>query len=117
MSDAWELANGLNPNSAADGLVDSDGDGFTNAQEYRLGTDPRNTASLLAAKLAVSSPGSLLLQFTAQPGRSYTVEASTNPASGWQVFAGIEPLATQSVLLLPVNARAAASFFRIRVEN
>ena len=37
MRDTWELANGLNPADAADGLLDSDGDGLNNAGEYRAG--------------------------------------------------------------------------------
>ena len=34
MADAWETANGLNPNNAADRNGDSDSDGFTNLEEY-----------------------------------------------------------------------------------
>lgn len=41
MSDDWELANGLNPNDAADANINTDGDGLTNRQEYEQGTDPR----------------------------------------------------------------------------
>jgi Bacterial TSP3 repeat len=43
MPDQWETDNGLNPNSAADGPLDADTDGLTNAQEYLKGTLP-NTA-------------------------------------------------------------------------
>lgn len=42
MPDAWELAHGLNPNWAGDALLDSDGDGLTNLEEFLRGTDPRN---------------------------------------------------------------------------
>jgi hypothetical protein len=34
MPDVWEVKYGLNPNSAADGKLDFDNDGYTNVQEY-----------------------------------------------------------------------------------
>ena len=34
MPDVWETANGFNPNNAADGPLDKDGDGYTNVEEY-----------------------------------------------------------------------------------
>ncbi|MBI1195581.1 MAG: S8 family serine peptidase [Gammaproteobacteria bacterium] len=40
MPDSWELTYGLNPFDAGDANTDLDGDGMTNLQEYRLGTDP-----------------------------------------------------------------------------
>lgn len=42
MPDAWEVANGLDWQSAADGVADADSDGATNLQEYLSGTDPQN---------------------------------------------------------------------------
>jgi uncharacterized protein (DUF1800 family) len=41
MSDAWELANGLDPNSSADAALDPDGDGQSNVLEARWGTAPQ----------------------------------------------------------------------------
>jgi len=40
MLDTWELAHGLNTNSAADAADDPDGDGVSNLHEFRNGTDP-----------------------------------------------------------------------------
>ena len=34
MPDQWELANGLNPNNAADATADCNGDGYTNIEKY-----------------------------------------------------------------------------------
>ena len=40
--DAYETANGLNPNNAADANQDYDGDGISNKNEYLGGTNPRS---------------------------------------------------------------------------
>lgn len=40
MTDAWELARGLDPASPRDALADPDGDGLPNLQEFALATDP-----------------------------------------------------------------------------
>ncbi len=41
MPDDWELKYRLDPFNSSDALVDSDGDGLTNLQEYKLGTNPK----------------------------------------------------------------------------
>jgi hypothetical protein len=41
MPDAWEKKHELNPEEASDGRLDSDGDGYTNVEEYLNGTHPR----------------------------------------------------------------------------
>lgn len=45
LPDAWELKYGLNPNDPADAKADSDGDTFTNLEEYEAKTDPKNPDS------------------------------------------------------------------------
>jgi hypothetical protein len=45
LSDAWELAHGMNPLDATDADRDSDGDGLTNRQEKANGTDPHNAST------------------------------------------------------------------------
>jgi hypothetical protein len=40
MDDTWELAHGLDP-AVDDAALDPDGDGFSNRDEFLLGTDPR----------------------------------------------------------------------------
>ncbi len=40
MPDAWETANNLNPNDAADAAADANGDGYTNIEDFLNGLDP-----------------------------------------------------------------------------
>lgn len=56
IKDGFELANGLNPQNAADKNSDLDGDGRTAFQEYHDGTDPSNPLSVSTqeAKLITS---------------------------------------------------------------
>lgn len=42
MNDAWEVLHGFNPASAADAAADTDGDGFSNLQEFLAGSDPKD---------------------------------------------------------------------------
>jgi hypothetical protein len=41
MPDCWELSNELDPNDPANANMDADGDGYTNYEEYWMGTDPQ----------------------------------------------------------------------------
>ena len=41
----WELKYGFNPNDAKDASADTDGDGFTNLEEYEAKTDPKDPKS------------------------------------------------------------------------
>lgn len=40
MPDEWELKYGLNPDDPSDNILDKDGDGYTNIEEYLNNTDP-----------------------------------------------------------------------------
>lgn len=55
MDDAWETANGLNPADPNDDLLDPDGDGWLNGQEFAGGTDPQ---------VVNSKPGKVVAYFS-----------------------------------------------------
>lgn len=88
LPDAWETANGLNPNDNTDADDDTDGDGATSTDEYIAGTDPRNGASVLRAATSTLPNGSVVISFDAVAGKSYRIEASTSLTGGsWSTVA------------------------------
>ena len=99
--DAWETANGLNPNDPNDATIDSDGDGRSNRSEYLAGTDPRNSASNLSTTL-LSAAGQIHVLFTAQANKGYTLQykaALTDPV--WQKLIDIGPQAAAHAVDIP----------------
>ncbi len=67
MPDWWEDLHGLNRHSAADATGDRDGDGLSNGEEFRLGTDPEGsnrTPRVQSAVVEVPSGGQAGLHLT-----------------------------------------------------
>jgi len=76
MSDAWEIANGLNPNTP-NASADADHDGFTDYQEFVTGTLPLQSGSMYRAYGTVEA-GGFRIQCATLAGRKYLIERSLN---------------------------------------
>ena len=98
--------------------LDSDGDGFTNAQEYALGTDPKNAGSTFKVGEMSRSGTSLTISWPSVAGKKYQVQTATQlGASSWQ-NAGevVTPSASgTSTVTVPVAADAASCFVRVNL--
>ena len=77
----WETANGLSDGDASDAEQNDDGDAFTNAQEYKAGTDPQDAGDFLHIGLsnivpAPSGSGNLANYFSwgSAEGKLYGVQ-------------------------------------------
>jgi len=118
LPDDWELANGLNPYSAAgnDGANgDPDGDHFTNLQEFLAGTDPHNAQSYLKIDSITPGPGDMALRFTAIAGHTYTLQYCTNLTVGaWQKLSDSGPFSTNSIIQVNDSPGSSkARFYRL----
>lgn len=72
LTDAWEIASGLDKTNADDAGLDSDSDGFTNIEEYYNGTDPQDPYDTAPTLSAGSNQQS-------DPTRIYLSGSTTDP--------------------------------------
>src|SRR5262249_1200899 len=119
MADVWEAQFGFNTNNAADALQDADGDGASNRDEYRSGTDPTQADSVLRLAITRASPASpeVMLQFTAVSNRLYTVfESDGLRGENWQPLRDFAVGTNGLVRFSYPIATQSNSFYRLGVK-
>lgn len=90
MSDAYELANGLDPNDPADAAADADRDGRSNLAELVVGTNPNDPRDFLRASISIDAGGVVTVRLAAVAGKTYTVQYCDDPGSGeWSRLADV----------------------------
>jgi hypothetical protein len=86
LPDWWETAffGGV---GVVNGNNDSDGDGFSDRQEYMAGTSPINPADLFRISDITRNGESVVIRLETRPGKRYRVEFAGDIASGdWQTL-------------------------------
>jgi len=120
LPDAWELAGGLNPNSAVgdDGaLGDPDDDGLNNSAELTAGTEPRNAASRLSLEVFIPEIGTdVTLRLQAVSDRSYLIWARNRlEADDWELLRAIPAPTSDVTVEITDPASASPRFYRVSI--
>jgi hypothetical protein len=116
MSDSWETAHGLDPDSAADANFDLDGDHRTNLYEYRSNTDPGDATSFLQFSAFSHDGTEIALKFNAQPGIRYRIEQSDNGID-WSAFSVIPAGPAMRIERLSDLDGGSSEFYRLVAER
>jgi hypothetical protein len=115
LPDSWEVQYLGNLSKGAGD--DSDGDGQTNAVEYRTGTMPNNGASLFAVSMAPVNSSQFTLTWPSVPGKMYKVQSTATLAGTWNNLAAVpaasSPATTTSY---PITKSDSRSFYRVALE-
>ncbi len=103
----WEILHGFNPFSNSilewETHLDTDGDGYTNLEEYIAGTDPRD-ASSFPQVTAIERSAGMVISWNALTGRYYDVRFSTNLVTGpWNMLMGGIPATGPVVTVTDTN--------------
>jgi hypothetical protein len=114
LPDAWEVANWGSTGAVNDAQGDADGDGFTNLQEYRAGTDPRDPDSFLRLAAPQAGASTLTLRWSAQPARRYRVFYSDDLVNWYPLQCPVVAAGAMAALLDPAAATAKQRFYRVQ---
>ena len=109
MTDAYETANGLDPNSAADKLTDLDGDGQSNYAEFLAGTkanDPSETLKVLDI-VPTATAGLYDVSVSTVVGKKYQLQESSD----------LGQTDTWANLGAPVTATATTTTFQVSITG
>ncbi|MBM3845869.1 MAG: hypothetical protein FJ405_06245, partial [Verrucomicrobia bacterium] len=113
MPDIWEDAFGFNRNDSTDGVMDGDGDGMLNRDEYVAGTHPRDPLDWLRLNAQPEVTG-MSLWFTGVSNRTYTVQFTDLLESGvWYRLEDWVARPTNGVNSVKDSEAAARRWYRI----
>ena len=109
LNEAWAATQGL---PAGSGAADEDGDGVSNAHEFRAGTNPTNPSS--AFKL--SGQTSTGLAWSAVQGKRYAMETSSNQST-WAAIATnlFTTNFPEAILLIPYLPNSSSVWVRLKI--
>lgn len=118
ISYAWLEQFGLPIDGSADS-ADTDGDGHNNWQEWRAGTEPTNSLSVLRLLSPMPSSDGLVVRWQSVTDRTYRLERTTNLTQGsFEAIASNIVGQAGATAYVDTNAETNRPlFYRVRVEE
>jgi T5SS/PEP-CTERM-associated repeat protein len=119
----WKQQYGLDPFDPNVANTDSDGDGFSNLQEYLAGTDPTNSASAFRITSVVSTGNDILVNWMTGIGRTNALQAAPATVDGGYYTNGFTDIftvtnavgSTTNYLDIGAATNAPSRFYRVRL--
>lgn len=116
MADAWENEH-FGGIQVANAASDWDGDGATDLDEYRTGTDRRDAASVFAFTALTRPDGSrVALRWQSAAGRLYSIHRATNLHSGFVHIQSALPATPPVNTYTDTVGTAQARFYRVEAK-
>jgi len=116
LPDTYETAHGLNPNNPDDAILDSDGDGANNLEEFVAGTDLQDKDDYLHILEIQRADGDAVIRFAAKAGKIYVLERKEDLSMGlWNT--ALENIDGEDgpVEVIDTEAPISSANYRIRV--
>ena len=114
MTDAWEVANKLDPANVADAAADADNDGVTNLGEFLSGTDPNDANDRFIIESITVADDRVSITVYVSPSKLYRVEATDTVDGGWVRLSEFTAESDQTSAKFESNAALGqARFFRV----
>ncbi|NLB69105.1 MAG: hypothetical protein GX804_05415 [Lentisphaerae bacterium] len=111
---------GLPTDGSADN-IDSDGDSFTNFEEWLAGTDPTDATSFLSIEeFKIQSDGSTQIKWKSIPGKVYDIESASSIEQGGTFSTTVSNILSRgysTVETVETNSPANSQFYRIRLRT
>ena len=119
MPDWWEDRFNLNKSLASDALLDADGDGAMNLNEFLAGTNPTNSASVFRILSIQMETNRARVTWSTVGGKRYRVQTNGNLPGNFGDFAPLiiatDPGESTTNVLDLDNAGVSNRFYRVRL--
>ena len=119
--DEWRIRHfqvaSVSQNLLSAGSADADGDGFSNWQEFKAGTNPNERGSLLDLRATGEGSGNVRLRWPSRANRRYLVEYSESLVSPVWKPLGSEMAGDGTDLEISAPSGGVPRFYRVRLAE